>query len=653
MRRIAAPLTALVILAAILPAAPARAATPSIAGFLNGCPPYGGVPICSGQVPSFDGTRLDVDLSLPVGATGSRHPLIVMAHGFGNNKHEWESLSDEGDDADKWHWNNHWFAEHGFYVLAYTARGFRDPGPNRADEPATPAPQFGSDDPSDPSARIYLKSRDVEIRDTQWLAALVAAAHPDLDPDRVAMTGGSYGGGESWTQAAQATWTFPHETDPSLPLLQLQVAVPKYPWTDLGYSLAPNGHPGPAPGAAYTASSGDPASELGAGNPIGVIKYSYASGFFALGAIDGTFNPEILAWYARGVQAGDPYDAGAPSTEDPLIARMREGLTEERSSYYQDEEPGGWLEQRAGREVAVFSISGWTDDLFPPVESFRQFEYLKALDPLWPVEVAVADAGHPRAQNRPSQWQRLNDQAWGFLKSQIEGSHRQQTTVSSMPTICPQQGGGNEGAVERLTGRTPEDLARGSLRVDYQSGDVLLNRKPPTPPGVDPADPDNAQTDPAFGSQVFGLPPCRVSVAPVDPVPGARYTAVSAPLPTPRTYVGLGSARVAYTLAGGSGATLNARLWDVSPDGKTQLLVTRGTYRIDGPGYDSVPSGVIDLPFFGNQWTFQAGHSVRLDLTLVDSPTFLASNQPASLTFEAPQVMLPTREATNLALAEG
>jgi predicted acyl esterase len=652
MRRIAAPLSALFIVAAILPIQPARAATASITTYFNDCPGYGGVAICSGVVPSFDGTKLDVDLSLPAGGTGARHPLIVMAHGFANNKHEWESLSDEGDGADKWHWNSHWFAEHGYYVLNYTARGFRDPGPDRVDEPSTPAPAFGSDDPSDPNARIYLKSREVEIRDTQWLSALAAAAFPDLDPERVAITGGSYGGGESWTQAAQSAWTFPHQRDASLPVLQLQVAVPKYPWTDLGYSLAPNGHPGPAPGGAYSSSSGDPASELGAGNPVGTIKYSYATGFFALGVVDGTFTPQVLAWYARGVQVGDPYDAGAPGTDDPVIAQLREGLTEERSSYYQDEEAGGWLEQSSSREVAIFSISGWTDDLFPPLESFRQFKYLKALDPLWPVEVAVADVGHPRAQNRPSQWQRLNDQAWSFLRSQIEGSHRQQTTVSSMPTICPQQAEGDGAAIERLTGRTPEDLAQGSLSVDYESGDTLLNRKPPTPPALDPIDPDNAQTDPAFGAEVFHLPACRVSVAPVDPVPGARYTAVSTPLAVPRTYVGLGSVEVSYTLAGGTGATLNARLWDVSPDGKTQLLVTRGTYRIDGPGYDTVPSGTIQLPFFGNDWTFEAGHSIRLDLTLVDSPTLLASNQPTTLTFNAPRVTLPTREATTLTLVE-
>ena len=51
MRRIAVPLSALVILAAILPASPVRAATPSITTYFNTCPAYGGVRICSGLVP--------------------------------------------------------------------------------------------------------------------------------------------------------------------------------------------------------------------------------------------------------------------------------------------------------------------------------------------------------------------------------------------------------------------------------------------------------------------------------------------------------------------------------------------------------------------------------------------------------------------------
>jgi dienelactone hydrolase len=213
--------------------------------FPGPCPVYGDEQICSGEVPSFDGTLLDVDLTKPAQNTGSVHPLIVMLHGYGNNKHEWESLTNEGDGADKYDWNSHWFSQHGYYVLTYTARGFRDPKSGSGYQPPTPGGSSGAE--SDPNAVIHLKSRDTEIKDTQWLAALAAYSFPDIDPSKVAVTGGSYGGGESWTQASQAQWTFPHEQDSDLPVLQLQVAVPKYPWTDLAYSLAPNGHPGPWP----------------------------------------------------------------------------------------------------------------------------------------------------------------------------------------------------------------------------------------------------------------------------------------------------------------------------------------------------------------------------------------------------------------------
>src|SRR4051794_41703431 len=60
------------------------------------CPTYGSDQICSGAVPSWDSTPLDVDVTLPSPGTGSSHPLVVMLHGFGNNKHEWESTTDEG-----------------------------------------------------------------------------------------------------------------------------------------------------------------------------------------------------------------------------------------------------------------------------------------------------------------------------------------------------------------------------------------------------------------------------------------------------------------------------------------------------------------------------------------------------------------------------
>ena len=110
---------------------------------------------------SFDQTSLDVDLTLPAPGSGSRHPLIVMLHGFGNDKHEWESLTDEADpnNPDKWHWNSHWFATHGYYVLTYTARGFAT-GPAQGYEPATPP---GTSRLTSPSATIHLKSKEFEV----------------------------------------------------------------------------------------------------------------------------------------------------------------------------------------------------------------------------------------------------------------------------------------------------------------------------------------------------------------------------------------------------------------------------------------------------------------------------------------------------------
>src|SRR2546423_11815699 len=83
----------------------------SVTSFLNSaggqCPTYPGhLEICSGQVPSFDGSELDVDLTKPLHERGGRHPLIVMLHGFANDKHEWESVTNAGNGADKWHWTS-------------------------------------------------------------------------------------------------------------------------------------------------------------------------------------------------------------------------------------------------------------------------------------------------------------------------------------------------------------------------------------------------------------------------------------------------------------------------------------------------------------------------------------------------------------------
>jgi poly(3-hydroxybutyrate) depolymerase len=69
---------------ALLASSGVASATTLPDAFTGACPTYGDMQVCSGSVPSFDGSKLDVDLTLPSGG-GTSHPLIVMLHGFGNN----------------------------------------------------------------------------------------------------------------------------------------------------------------------------------------------------------------------------------------------------------------------------------------------------------------------------------------------------------------------------------------------------------------------------------------------------------------------------------------------------------------------------------------------------------------------------------------
>jgi predicted acyl esterase len=612
------------------------------------CHPRGDVEICSGEVPSFDGSPLDVDVTKPVQG-GGKHPIMAMMHGFGNDKREWEFNGNEGDGADKFHWNNHWFAEHGYYVINYTARGFHTDPPS-GDKPDTPT---GTSEEKAPPQRgvLRLKSREYEVRDTQWLAALVARDFDGADGGRVAVTGGSYGGGESWLQASRSQFTFPHSQDDTLPVLDLQVAVPKYPWTDLAYSLGPNGHPGgPAGNDLYESSYGHPDDDNGEGYPFGILKSSFVGGLFALGATNGTFQsgastfmppPEgegpidVAVWNERTLD-GEPYE-----DTDPIVLQIRRGLTEFRSAYYQQD---GWASQQDGRKVAVFAIQGWTDDLFPALEGFRMFKYLKRLDPRWPVELEVADIGHSRGANKPATWRRLNAQAFQFLQSNINGSRDQETRVSSEPTVCEERGNPDqqEAPAQRLSAKSPEALGPGSLTVNYTSPGSTNSAAAAT-------DPNGPATDPAFGdTPLFGQDGgCRTSPGPAT----GGFTAYSQPLKQTQTYVGLGFARVAYTMTGTESGTLNARLWDDPPGDDTKpLLVSRGAYRIDTLAGDSA-ADTIRLPLFGNHWRFKPGHRIRLDLTPVDAPYLRPANGAYQISFTPPSLRLPTRESGDRAIA--
>jgi hypothetical protein len=122
MRRVLPAVLAL----ALLPAS-ASAAPP--APFGHACTAQNGVRVCptsalGDRVASFDGVPLDVDVTLPPTGDGP-FPTIVMLHGYGGSKANYEASKPAGDgqpssdlgSATTYHWNSNFFARRGYAVV--------------------------------------------------------------------------------------------------------------------------------------------------------------------------------------------------------------------------------------------------------------------------------------------------------------------------------------------------------------------------------------------------------------------------------------------------------------------------------------------------------------------------------------------------------
>jgi hypothetical protein len=148
------------------------------------------------------------------------------------------------------------------------------------------------------------------------------------------------------------------------------------------------------------------------------------------------------------------------------------------------------------------------------------------------------------------------------------------------------------------------------------------------------ADPRGVAAEPVSASMARGRGCVTTDLPPTGGV--ATY---DVPLERPFTLVGMPVLRVRYrTLA--PDVQLNSRLWDVSPAG-VQTLVTRGAYRAVRPD----PAGAeAEYPLFGNHWRFEAGHTLRLEVTNVDAPYLRQDNFPAVTIVEDARLVLPGRD---------
>ena len=122
---------------------------------------------------------LDVNVTLPPPDQAGPFPLIVDLHGWGLSKTAGPQLAR---------------AKAGYVVVSYTARGFGQ----SCGSAASRAPDPTLTDPDVCAKRGWIRLADAryEAHDTQHLAGLLADEGLII-PDRVGVTGASYGGGQS------------------------------------------------------------------------------------------------------------------------------------------------------------------------------------------------------------------------------------------------------------------------------------------------------------------------------------------------------------------------------------------------------------------------------------------------------------------------
>src|SRR5439155_16733740 len=110
------------------------------------------------------------------------------------------------------------------------------------------------------------------------------------------------------------------------------------------------------------------------------------------------------------------------------------------------------------------------------------------------------------------------------------------------------------------------------------------------------------------------------------PASGSGYTLLGAPT------------ILAKLSISGTAAQIAGRLWDVAPDGASQTLVARGTFR-------PTASGDAVWQLHANGWHFAAGHVPKLELLGADAPYTRVSNGEFAVSVNSIELRLPTQDS--------
>jgi dienelactone hydrolase len=596
-----------IVAGALLAAPAANAVVPSALG-VTCTVASDGVRECGNTSPrstslSWDGTPIDVNVafpSAPASGTDGHYPLIIIGHGYGGSKIGFGSPGSTSGLRQ--------FTSRGYAAFAMTARGFHEScGSNASIAAAAGA--------CDHAGWIHLMDDRFEIRDAQFFAGKLADEGL-INGQRIGATGASYGGGLSLQLAtledrvmmpdgSLVPWTSPSQGLP----MRIAAAAPVVPWSDLAYSLTPNGGK-----LDYVA---DPAYT----GRVGIEKQSFNTGLFLSGQAAGKYcgqapypspctdpQHDVAAWKAR-LDQGEPYDG------DPMTAFVLNQIEAYHSAYYID---------HSAPPAPLLIANGFTDDLFPADEAIGYFNRIRSQYPNAPISMLFGDFGHMRAANKPGDSAALGNAEDAWLDYYVKGSGSkpfQGTTAFAM--TCPKSA---------PSGGPYQAASWAAL----QHGEVRLNS--PQRQTIDPNG-GSAAVDTTFDPVSAGGNPCATASG--ADLPGVAIYRLTA---TGNGFTLMGSptviARIDSPVANSQVA---ARLLDVAPDG-TETLVDRQLFR---PAVGEATQ-VFQLHPTGH--LFGAGHVAKLELLPSDSHGALiggygrASNRQGPVTVSHLELRLPVLE---------
>ena len=558
------------------------------------CTPDAGDRVCTGIVNSFDGAKIDVKLRLPaaptVGADGP-YPLVMGFHGWGGSKDEYN--------LDRW-------VNKGYAAFTMSDRGWGNSCGGQ-DLPDRLLPICTGVGPTGAKGYNHLMDTRYEVRDAQVMAGKLVD-NGVADPDAIGATGPSYGGGISMSLAALkdrvmmpggtlVPWQSPAGTP-----MKIAAAAPEIPWTDLAYSLVPNGST-----LDYAV---DSTYDQG---PIGVMKQSFVTGLYAVGVATSNFAPagtdpsaDVNGWYAR-LSAGEPYEG------DPTAQAIVDEVTQFHSSYYID---------HSEAPAPLLISNGFTDDLFPVDEAVRFYNRTRDEYPGADIAMFHFDHGHARGQNKSADAAALDAAQETWFDYYLKGvGAKPANDVRTREQTCPSSA--SSGATH--TASTWAALAPGEVRFQKADQQVIAPEagSPAASQAFDPIAGGNACAT-ADATDQPGVANYRL-----DPAPAGGYTLMGSPT------------IVADLLSPGPQSQLIGRLVDVDPATGNETLVARGVYR---PKTGTAASRQV-FQLHPNGYRFAPGHIAKLELLPSDAPYARKSNGQLPVTVANLDLRLPVLES--------